>query len=433
MAMQRIALFEDRRASDFSPLTLLRPTFELRCGHFTPRERMQAALPNAEWSALLRPWLAEVYAEEHPGVPVNDESWLRQGPTLLINGRWLGDVRSIDLSLTRHVGIIDDEIAWLFVDPDESVVIDPADCEDGIARIAATRQPVAAGGSIVHRPWDLIVRNGEQLACDYHSRTRRPSKVDLPGQTALQGRGEDIFIHPKAEVDPFVVLDARGGPVWVEEGARLLPFTRVEGPAYIGRDAQVFRAHVRSGTSIGPVCRVGGEIEESILHGYANKYHDGFLGHSYVCPWVNLGALTSNSDLKNDYSNVKVPLSGESIDTGSPKIGCFIGDHSKTALASLFNTGSSIGVMTMVLPAGELLPKFLPSFSRYWHGRIEALPGGLESSLTAAQIAMSRRQQTLTPAMERLLRHVETLTSADRQRAAARASNTSVPSQPTRV
>src|SRR5207253_6628464 len=106
----------------------------------------------------------------------------------------------------------------------------------------------------------------------------------------------------------------------VEAGAVIQSFTRLEGPCHVGTQSQLFRANVRGGTTIGPVCRVGGEIEASILHGYVNKYHDGFLGHSYLCPWVNLGALSTNSDLKNDYSIVRVPLEGRSVDTGLSKV-----------------------------------------------------------------------------------------------------------------
>ena len=144
---------------------------------------------------------------------------------------------------------------------------------------------------------------------------------------------------------------------------KIQSFTRIEGPCFIGERTQLFRALIREGTTIGPVCRVGGEIEECIFQGYSNKYHEGFLGHSYVCPWVNIGAMSTTSDLKSDYSNVKVPLEGTPIDSGSPKVGSFIGDHVKTAINSMFNTGSSIGVMAMVLPGGPLLPKFIPSFS----------------------------------------------------------------------
>jgi UDP-N-acetylglucosamine diphosphorylase/glucosamine-1-phosphate N-acetyltransferase len=191
----------------------------------------------------------------------------------------------------------------------------------------------------------------------------------------------------------------------VEAEAQIQAFTRIEGPAYIGRGTRLFRANFKAGTSAGPFCRLGGEIEESIIHGYANKYHDGFLGHSYICPWVNLGAQTSNSDLKNDYSNVKVPISGYPVDTGAVKVGCFIGDHTKTGLNSLFNTGTSVGVMSMVLPTGELLPKHIPSFSRFWLGRIDGQID-LDGMLQLAETSMQRRGMSLTTAQQKLLKQL---------------------------
>jgi UDP-N-acetylglucosamine diphosphorylase/glucosamine-1-phosphate N-acetyltransferase len=205
-------------------------------------------------------------------------------------------------------------------------------------------------------------------------------------------------------------------------------FTRLEGPCHVGAKSQLFRANVREGTTIGPACRVGGEVEGAILHGYVNKYHDGFLGHSYVCPWVNLGALSTNSDLKNDYSTVRVPLSGQTIDSGEMKVGCFIGDHTKTAIGSLFNTGTSVGVMCLILPDGELLPKHVPSFSRIWHGElIDGYP--LEKGLMTARAAMHRRNKMLTMAQETLLRKVHLLTLNERERAIERfAEKQAVPS-----
>ena len=412
--MLRVALFEDHAASRFSPLALLRPVFELRCGHFSVRERVLTALPAATWGGCIRPWLQETCAEEFPAARFNDEAWLRARPTLFINGRWLGDPRELAQTDPQTVGLIDGEVAWLWVDPDEAPLIDPAQCDAGLTAIASTRRPVAANGALLAYPWDLIHHNAEQIGRDHWLRPCSFPQRTFDAQVALQGPPADICIAPDAVLDPFVVVDARRGPVWIDSGARVLPFTRIEGPCYIGRETQLFRAHVREGCSIGPVCRVGGEIEESIFHGYGNKYHDGFLGHSYVCPWVNLGALSTNSDLKNDYSAVKVPLAGVAIDTGSTKVGCFIGDHTKTALGSLFNTGSSIGVMTMILPDGELLPKHLPSFTRLWHGRIEELPQGIEPSLTIARTAMARRKLDLTPTMERLLREVYRQTAGER-------------------
>jgi len=419
--MDRIAFFEDSLVADFTPIALLRPVFELRCGHFSVRERVLRSQKFSQWGACVRPWLAESYAEDHPECHINDIGWLRQGPTLLVNGRWLADPALLKQAGADTVGICNDTIVWIVLDPDETAILDSENWEEGLAQIARTRQPVQMEGNVVRHPWELVMHNPRQLTEDFEQRPHGPSKADLGSQVAIQGDARAVYIDPAAEIDPFVVIDARQGPVWVEAGAKVLAFTRLEGPCYIGRETTLFRALVRSGSSIGPVCRIGGEVEESIFQGYSNKYHDGFIGHSFVASWVNLGALTSNSDIKNDYSEVRVPLAGVPLDTGTNKVGCFIGDHSKTALCSLFNTGSSIGVMSMVLPGGELLPKHIPSFTRIWHGRLEALPdGGLEASLAAARVAMSRRNVELTSATERLLRRVFAETAEERSTALVR-------------
>ena len=180
----------------------------------------------------------------------------------------------------------------------------------------------------------------------------------------------------------------------------------------------MFRGLIGKCTTIGAHCRVGGEVEESILHGHVNKYHEGFLGHSYVCPWVNLGAITTTSDLKSDYSNVKVPLQGVPIDYGHYKVGSFIGDHTKTAIDSMFNTGSSIGVMTLVLPGGRLLPRHIPSFCNVSFGEL-AIDWPLDQAIETAKIAMSRRDCKLTEAAERLFRKLHAMTEDERLAAVA--------------
>ncbi|MCH7689159.1 MAG: hypothetical protein IH899_21210 [Planctomycetes bacterium] len=291
--------------------------------------------------------------------------------------------------------------------------------DDFLTKVIATQKPKQCKGILVDYPWDLINHNATQLSIDFHL-CRFATREWKPGpQVAVMGRREDIFVDPTAAIDPFVVLDARNGPISIDAGAQIQSFTRLEGPCHIGRNSQLFRANVRGATTIGPACRVGGEVEASVLHGYVNKYHDGFLGHSYLCPWVNLGALTTNSDLKNDYSNVRIPLSGEMIDSEHSKVGCFIGDHTKTAIGSLFNTGSSIGVMCMVLPNGELLPKHVPSFSRFRHGELSE-ETDIEKNLQVARIVMNRRNCELTASQERLLRRLYEETRSERENAVFR-------------
>jgi UDP-N-acetylglucosamine diphosphorylase/glucosamine-1-phosphate N-acetyltransferase len=189
----------------------------------------------------------------------------------------------------------------------------------------------------------------------------------------------------------MVVIDAEHGPVYIDEDAEIHPFTRIEGPCYIGKKSTLLGAKCREGNSIGPMCRIGGELEESIVHGYSNKYHDGFIGHSYIGEWVNLGALTTNSDLKNDYSTVSLMLDGRHpINTGSAKVGSLIGDHTKTSIGTLFNTGSYVGAMTVLMATGKPLPKFIPSFGWFIEG-IVTKGFGKRSLYKTAQVAMERR------------------------------------------
>lgn len=421
----RVAFFEDDQVSQFAPLALLRPVFELLCGHFSVRERVLRHLPVSDWGALLRDSLVPTYSELHPEAHLNDRAWLGREATLLINGRWLCAPSDLPRCDPDAVGVIDGEVAWLTLDPLESSLLFAQDLSVALAQIGRTRRRVVSPGSLARYPWDLVASNGEQIAVDHRDRDI-PTLPPLPPRASVVGLIDDLFIDPTAEIDPFVVVDVRLGPVYIDVGAKIQAFTRIEGPCYVGRESQLFRTNLREGTSIGPVCRVGGEVEASILQGYVNKYHDGFLGHSFISPWCNLGALTTNSDLKNDYSAVSVPLTGDAISTGQMKIGCFLGDHTKTAIGSLFNTGTSAGVMCQILPAGELLPKHIPSFTRLWHGEIvEGFP--LDACLSTARAAMNRRGVELTESQERLLRDVYHATRDERQRAYQRQTERAVP------
>jgi UDP-N-acetylglucosamine diphosphorylase / glucose-1-phosphate thymidylyltransferase / UDP-N-acetylgalactosamine diphosphorylase / glucosamine-1-phosphate N-acetyltransferase / galactosamine-1-phosphate N-acetyltransferase len=414
----RIVLFEDSRTDQFAPIAWLRPVFELLCGQFSARERALRALPVTEWGVICRPHLAELYREFHPEVHVNDWNWIASGPTLFLNGRWLCDPAILAHCDRDAAGCVSEHVAWITVLPDEAGSLSSASrWEDALWSLAKTRRRKAINGLLVEYPWDLVSRNSEQLAVDFeHRQPLGRRKVTLPTDFALMGPTDRLFIDPTAVLDPFVVCDTRGGPVYIDAGAIIQAFTRIEGPCYIGRQTQLFRTNLRSGSSLGPVCRIGGEIEASILQGYVNKYHDGFLGHAFISPWCNLGALTTNSDLKNDYSAVRVPLVGDAIATGQTKVGCFVGDHSKLAIGSCLNTGSSIGVMCQVLPAGELLPKHIPSFSRVWHGELTESVSW-EQNLDTARTAMNRRNCELTLAQERALEDVHRITQPERDRA----------------
>ncbi|MFQ5825202.1 MAG: transferase, partial [bacterium] len=156
---------------------------------------------------------------------------------------------------------------------------------------------------------------------------------------------------------------------------------------------------------------VGGEMEKSIIHSYSNKQHDGFLGHAYLGQWVNLGAGTNNSDLKNNYNSVKVYVDGTWVDSGSQFVGLFMGDHSKTGTNTMFNTGTVVGVMSNVFGAGYP-PKFIPSFA--WGGSEGFVKYEVEKALETARRVMVRRNIEMSPAYNKLFRHIFDLTQLER-------------------
>ncbi|MCA9084582.1 MAG: hypothetical protein KDA81_11030 [Planctomycetaceae bacterium] len=411
----RWIVYEDSRSEQLFPLALARPVFELICGREGLRRRVQRWFPNSEWGAVLRSYLKDVYQEEHPAASINQLASNPSQTTLMINGRWLPEHRPAAENLNLDsAGFVDGELVWVCLSPEELSLLCVDDLETVLNSIVRHRRPVEASGAMLRRPWDLIRRNARQLEFDF--RDEGLSERAEAEHVQCLGDPTDLYVSLQAQIDPYVVIDTRSGPVSIDRDVQIQSFTRIEGPCHIARGAKILRGLIQGGTTIGEYCRVGGEIEESILHSHVNKYHEGFLGHSYICPWVNLGAITTTSDLKSDYSHVQVPLQGELIDTGAVKVGSFIADHTKTAIDSMFNTGTSVGVMAMVLPGGRLLPRHIPSFCNIHFGSL-AVDWPLEQSLQTARIAMQRRNCQFTPAAEALFRTLYKLTEAERNSA----------------
>jgi UDP-N-acetylglucosamine diphosphorylase/glucosamine-1-phosphate N-acetyltransferase len=409
----RVCLFEDRNALDLEPLTLTRPAFDLLCGLSSLAAKQCRYFDAGSVGALVRPHLAGVVREAHPGAAVNDAVWMRAGPAVLVNGRWLPPPGAAAELERPGVGLLGGEVAYAVVPPDRLARCAADTLEDCLASFAETLPRRPAGGRLFRRLWELVEHNGEQIAHDWEA--ARPASSEVPAGAALVGPAERLVIDPGARVEPFVLVDTSGGPVVVDRDAVVTAFTRLEGPCYVGPGTQLHGARVRAGTSFGPQCRVGGEVEASVVQGYSNKYHEGFLGHAYVGEWVNLGAGTHNSDLRNDYGPVSVTVGGRRVETGRTKVGCFLGDHAKTGLGTLLNTGTNAGVFCNLLP-GALLPKYVPSFASWWNGALEDRADPSQLLLTAGEV-MRRRGREMTEAHATLYRTLFEETAPERRRA----------------
>jgi UDP-N-acetylglucosamine diphosphorylase/glucosamine-1-phosphate N-acetyltransferase len=215
---------------------------------------------------------------------------------------------------------------------------------------------------------------------------------------------KQIHFEEGCYVAPRAALDATEGHIFIEKGVTIESGAVIMGPAVI-RSGTVIRANARvhEGTTIGPTCKIGGEVETSIFQGYANKQHDGFVGHSFIGEWCNLGAGTTTSDLKNDYANVRVTIEGETIESKSLFVGTFMGDHTKTAIGTLLNTGTMIGVSSNVFGYG-FQPKWIPNFS--WGGAQGIEKYETDKAIDVAKKVMGRRSMTLSPADEAMLREL---------------------------
>lgn len=430
----RLCLVEDSAVVGLEPLTLTRPAFELRLGAGTLGSKIVRAFgigPGpARRGVLVRPHLADSQRQRDPQTTVNDRDWLARNPVIVANGRWVPPAGfELPAYAPDWVGLCEGKPACAMVGPDHAAGLEPGGVDGWFDELIRRADCHEVGGSWIERPWDLVARNNEHLALDFEAEGKVGVSNRHLANLALVGPAERLFVHETARIDPYTVLDTTEGPITIGPGVVVQPFTRVEGPCFIGRDTQLFRANLRGGVTLGPNCRIGGEVEATIVHGFTNKYHEGFLGHAYVGEWVNLGAITSNSDLRNDYGEVHVPLTGDPIATGMAKVGCFVGDHTRTGLGSLLNTGTSIGVMCNVLPAGPLLPKHVPSFAAVLYGRVA--PGfPLEQMFATARIVKGRRGQAFTEVEEQLFRDLYERTRFERERAFQRPSGRRVDSWP---
>jgi len=212
----------------------------------------------------------------------------------------------------------------------------------------------------------------------------------------------NIQISRTAQIAPNCVIDGTDGPVIIDENVRIMPQSTIIGPAYIGKNSIVkIGAKIYHNTAIGDWCKVGGEIENCVIQDYSNKQHEGFLGHSFLGEWVNFGADTNTSDLKNTYSNIKIRIERTEIDTGRMFLGTLCGDHTKTGINTMLTTGTVVGICG-ILVREWFLPNFIPSFS--WGGAKDSPIYKVEKALETSRIVMKRRNKELLPEEEKLIR-----------------------------
>lgn len=408
MAPTRLRIFDDGRA--ILPFTLTRPAIDLRVGALRLWEKIAVIAP-ARLGLLVNDSLAPVVQERGDTPPVNEP--FAEGPTWLLNGRTLYAAR-FWRSVVENLVELPPHDEYAVRDGDRVMVafLGEERARRFGALVRAGRSPLPAiegipvgeeDGDWIDWPWDLVRRNASEIAADWE-RLGGQKRGGAVSPAATLYRPEQIRVETGARVEAGAVLDARDGPIVLGEGAVIHPLAYVQGPAAVGAGAEVMAgARIRAGTSLGPGCRVGGEVEQSVFHSWTNKYHDGFIGHSAIGAWVNLGALTTTSDLKNTYGTVRVELAGRRYETGEQKIGSFLGDHVRLGIGSLLTSGAVVGPAANLF-GGGLLPKTIPPFA--WGGATGVEAYDVDRFLRTAELAMARRGVRLGPAEQALYRRI---------------------------
>ena len=406
----RLAVFESSLRTNFYPLTLTRPAFDLSFGTGTLLSRIEERVSSKATDLFVPDHLQGTTQENHQDAKVNDSV---SGKCLIVNSLiadrpeiWHAveqttvensEILHVDSSGTLVFGILEETSPKL-------VQLTFKRARAKTKRIESEIDDLA----LVRFPWKLVEQNGLAITNDFSGRYSERQYAE--GQ--FESRGSKFSVSSMADIERYVTMDSRNGPIIIEDGAHVQSFSHLTGPCFIGKGSVVKSAKIREGTTIAEFCRVSGEIEQSIISNYTNKNHDGFVGHSIVGSWVNLGALTTTSDLKNTYGEIKVNVGGKQVNTGHNKVGAFIGDMAKTAIGTMISSGKSVGVSSFAMGA---VTSDIPSFTiSAGVPRSRVVEMYIDSAIETQRRMMSRRGIKISDAYISLIKSVFKMTKLDR-------------------
>ncbi|HTU26459.1 MAG TPA: putative sugar nucleotidyl transferase [Pirellulales bacterium] len=436
----QIVVFEDERVADLAPITLARPAFAISCGSRRLVDLLAELGPPVH--AVVRTHLKALVTADFPELATVSDNLAaaRPGPTLWVNAR-LVPSRAAAQQLAQLIAA-GRPGAILAATSGNHVAGSGAEGEVSLetgetlaaAFVAPGANPAAVlstgqgsfsegggaprGEGPARSTLDLRTDSALPLFQDPHDviREHLTTLSDHLSARIASGRyrevGDGLFVAENVRLGQYLVSDASAGPIVLDEGVSVGPFTLLSGPCYLGPKCRVIEhAAIKHGSSLGHTTKIGGEVEASIIEAYSNKQHHGFLGHSYLGSWINLGAGTSNSDLKNTYGQVNMEYGGRRVATGMQFVGAIVGDYAKTAINTSIFTGKVIGVGSMVY---GFVTTNVPSFVNYARlfGQVSEAP--VEVLVSTQRRMFARRGVEQRPCDIQLLRDIYALTAAER-------------------
>lgn len=391
-----LILFDDKTRVQLLPFTHTRPVADIRCGILTPRERWEHILEEKDSGSLVPAYMQEVF----PARFTSGQVYINGA--VFATAQLAAKVRQLPAEATLYTG---DLLVAYKTDQSFTGI-------EELAAAAAVAEREEVELSALQHVWDIFAMNESALRSDFALLTAGRSSQPLPGYVTAIRPGQ-IFVEPGAQVLPCII-NASEGPVYIGREAMVMEGCMLRGPIALGEHAVIkMGAKVYGATTIGPGCKVGGEIGNVVFFAHSNKGHDGYLGNAVIGEWCNLGADTNCSNLKNNYDVIKIwnEYENKSVKTGLQFCGLLMADHSKCGINTMFNTGTVAGVSCNIY-GGGFPDKFIPSFS--WGGKDGMMTYDLHKALEAADRMMGRRGIQLSEAERAMLAHVYETTAKQR-------------------
>ena len=381
----KIQLVDGQHRSHLLPLTYTRPVAELRCGIIT---------------------IAEKYTMRGHEIGYGTEAYLNvKYPSIEAEVFVSGSVCPTDAFLEAVAGLSSGQA---LIQGDELLAFKGEKWEDEPSEII----PFSSALNLITRPWDIWSKNASELNLDFDLLTK--DRFSAPIDATNTVIGDKVFLEEGAKVTASI-LNATSGPIYLAKNAEIMEGCIVRGGLALGESSALkMGAKIHGATTLGPHCKVGGEVNNSVIIGYSNKGHDGFLGNSALGEWCNLGADTNNSNLKNNYDEVKAwsYVDGRFAKTGQQFCGLIMGDHSKSGINTMFNTGTVVGVSANVYGAG--FPRnFISSFT--WGGPQGTMEYRIDKALDTADRMMKRRGLEVNEVEKAILEQVYALSAEYRR------------------
>jgi glucose-1-phosphate thymidylyltransferase len=353
--MEDIVIIEDILHKNFLPASRVRGVFDLRFGIYTPYEKIKRIFKDTK-----------IHIRAHKSIAIL--------------------YKNTDNLPKSYIPIVPDP--YILTKPRKEIIA------------------ISSSPTIYEKDYPIIpklVHNLEKIIIDDVKLWYEENKEEIihSGKFEIVGEKEELFIHKEAYIYPGTIFDTTSGPIVIDKGCKVKPLSYIAGPVYIGKECIIESARIRGPVSIGNVCRIGGEIERSIIQDYTNKHHDGFLGHSYLGSWVNLGACTTTSDLKNTYGNISIWHNGKNIALNTNKFGSIISDYAKTSIGYMLNTGSVIDIAANLFKR-NIEYKYYPPFM--WGDKENIYK--IDDFLIHLQRMKKRRGKEISEGEEKLLRKI---------------------------